>query len=387
MAYTVLHEVEQNLKDIHSLINDLFLIPVSYTNVLYIHAPFCFKRCSFCAYSSLVPSNGDEIRNFYENILPGQVEFYSGVLKTAKFQQVFFGGGTPNLISGVLLDQMFSMLSGFKRIPQKMFEVNPWFLTDEHIEVLKKWDFTLISMGVQTLNRDVLKKNNRDYVGVEKLRAICSSLHGAGIMTSMDLLALINRGDISDLEQVRDDLDKIMSDVCPTEIVLHINYRQELPVSLLSEIIKLIREMIGRYPEYQCVNSLLTEAEAAKYYRKYPAFRLMRKNQSYTFYMQPLIPRPGTDGHNMLAIGHYKGINLITDYLDNSFYLSQKHYKVRTCDSNPQYFEKKKNDYLEYQKIRRQLGLYYAEIPDSPFYNSNDYETYKKIIGKLAKYI
>lgn len=387
MANFALHNGKQELNSIHSIINDLFLIPVNSINVLYFHSPFCFKRCSFCAYSAVVPVSQDEIRNFYERVLPGQIDFYSEALRNVFFQQVFFGGGTPNLISGMLLNEMFGRIPGFKQIPQKMMEVNPGTLTDEHIKVLSRWNFTLVSMGVQTLNEEVLEKNNRSFTGIDKLQNICSKLCDAGIQTSIDLLALINRGDITDLDQVRDDMDKVMSVVCPVEIVLHINYRQELSEPLLRAIIDLIKEMIGKYPEYRCVNSLLSEEDAYEYHRQYPAFRLMRKNPSYTFYMQPLVPRPGTYGHNMLALGQYKGISLISDYLDNSFYLSQIRYKVRTSDSDPQYFEKKKQDFLQYQKIRQQLSLDYPEISEEPFNNSSDYKEYKKIIKKLSDYV
>lgn len=387
MTYFTSHDGKQELNHIHSILKDLFLIPVNYINVLYLHAPFCFKRCSFCAYSAVVPVDPEEIKYFYECVLPGQIEFYSDALKAVPFQQVFFGGGTPNLISGIMLDELFAGIPGFEQIPQKMIEVSPGTLTEEHIKVLSKWKFTLVSMGVQTLDEAVLKKNNRSFVGIERLHTLCSHLNDADILTSIDLLALINHGDISDLDQVRDDLDQAMSYIYPVEIVLHINYRQELPVSLLQAIIDLIREMTVKYPAYRCVNSLLAEEDAQEYHSKYPAFRLMRENPSYTFYMQPLVPRPGTYGHNMLALGQYKGISLISDYLDHSFYLSQKRYKVRTSDSDPRYFDKKKQDFLQYQKIRRQLGLQYPEIAEEPFVNESDYKEYKKIIQKLADYL
>lgn len=69
MDCSSLLSVEQELKDIHLTINDLFLIPVNYTNVLYVHAPFCLKRCSFCTYFYLMKSivNIQEIRNCYEH--------------------------------------------------------------------------------------------------------------------------------------------------------------------------------------------------------------------------------------------------------------------------------------------------------------------------------
>ena len=376
----------QEFSNIHSIIRDLFLIPADSINVLYLHAPFCAKRCSFCAYSAVVPSGQDEIRNFYEQELPAQIGFYSEVLKTVPFQQAFFGGGTPNLISSMMLDEMFARIPEFSKIPQKMIEVNPATLTDEHVDVLRRWGFTLVSMGVQTLDEDVLQKNNRNFVSLEKLCMLCGNFHDAGILTSIDLLALIGDGDASDLATVQDDMEKVMSEVYPVEIVLHINYREELPVSLLQAIINLIGEMTTRHPEYKCVNSILSEGDAQEYHDKYPAFRLMRDKLSYTFYMQPLVPRPGTYGHNMLALGKYKGISLISDYLDNSFYLSQKHYKVRTLASDPDYFEKKRLDFLQYQEIRRQLGLYCPETAETPFYDENDYVEYKKLVQQLTDY-
>lgn len=387
MEYFTVPNGKQELTNIHSLIKGLFLIPVNATKVLYLHSPFCARRCRFCAYSAVVPFNQDEVEYFYHQVLPGQIEFYAEALKTVPFDQVFFGGGTPNLVSGKILDELLTTIPGFQRIPQKMIEVNPGILTDDHIQALAKWNFTMVSMGVQTLDEKVLEKNNRSSVAVEKLQALCSKLHSAGMMTSIDLLALINHGDVSDLGQVRDDLDKIMSLVKPVEIVLHTNYREELPPALLHSMINIIKEMIVQHPEYCCVNSLLAAEDAEIYHREYPAFRLMRENPSYTFYMQPLVPRPGTYGHNMLALGQYRGISLITDFLENSFYLSQKRFKVRTLDSDPGYFEKKRLDFVRYQKNRQQLGLKYPEIADEPIVNLNDYYEYKKICQKLSAFI
>ena len=389
---SVLKNTEKNTIDerigrIHSLINELFIIPNRYKNVLYVHSPFCKNRCAYCAYSSVVPVNEFEIMYFFRDVLFPQLKKYERALKATFFDQVFFGGGTPTLATAEQLETVFERIPALTQAAHRFIEASPDTLNQNHISLFGKWRFDLVSIGVQSLWPRVLKKNRRAVTDSVHLSGLCQELAEKGIPASIDLLALIDQGDDSDLKQVGKDLRELAQKVAPAEIVLHCNYHIKCPPDLLLKIIRLLRRFIKDYPEYHCINALLEDSEAQTYAGLHPAFRLRRSSLDVCHYMQALVPRPGTWGHNMLALGHYRDIRLITDYWDTSFYLSRRRANIRSKKTDPEYFRLKKRDARRDEKIRRQIGL--KVIPTNPphFYCEADQKKAEKLLAALSPYL
>lgn len=126
---------------------------------VYIHIPFCEKKCNYCAFLSFCPSNAERKR--YLSALIDEIERYDGdnVAKT-----IYFGGGTPSLLTteelGTIfqkLRQKFEILSG----AEITIEVNPNSISEEKVKFYREMGINRVSVGVQSLNNKTLKKIGR----------------------------------------------------------------------------------------------------------------------------------------------------------------------------------------------------------------------------------
>lgn len=130
---------------------------------LYIHLPFCFTKCRFCSCGSYVPKNYNEVE-LYLKSLEKEILFLKKSFKKAEFTSVYFGGGTPSFVKIDDLRRLFGLLfTKFKirKDAQIIFEANPISLTEDLIKLLAKYRVTRLTIGVQSLDKKVLKKMDR----------------------------------------------------------------------------------------------------------------------------------------------------------------------------------------------------------------------------------
>ena len=125
---------------------------------LYVHVPFCAQKCAYCAFYS-EPSGGDLI-NRYIGALVSEMELVAGDLKPVT---VFFGGGTPSLLN---LRQWEQLLQAMERLnllgaAEWTVECNPATVSLDKAKLLRSWGVNRISMGVQSLNEDLLDRLGR----------------------------------------------------------------------------------------------------------------------------------------------------------------------------------------------------------------------------------
>ncbi len=344
------------LKRKTDLFNRLFSIENNWGNVLYIHTPFCPQKCFYCVYGSKVPSGKDEMEEFYNKIFPQQIMQYEITLNQVKFDHIHFGGGTPTIIEAEALEKHFNRIPGFKQIPLKTIEVSPFTITDEHMDLLRNYGFTYVSIGVQTLSTPILNLQNRALVEKEKIRQICEKLHQCNIISNLDLIFFLETGDISDLSRSKQDLGQVMSEIRPISVTIHSNYKVKKSLAKQRAMIELIKEMISKYPEYLCVNSLLEESDLESDMVQGAEFRLMRKHRDFNFYMIGKIPGAFTFGLNMLSLGEYLKFKprsnyfYISDFLDKYVWLEK--------------LKKYQAIYIELNEIRKKLGLAYKDYRD-----------------------
>lgn len=125
---------------------------------LYVHVPFCARKCSYCAFYSEA-SNG-ELLSRYVSALVREME---SVADDLTLQTVFFGGGTPSLLN---LRQWERVLSAMDRLgllgaQEWTVECNPATVSLEKAKLLRSYGVNRISMGVQSLNEGLLEKLGR----------------------------------------------------------------------------------------------------------------------------------------------------------------------------------------------------------------------------------
>lgn len=138
---------------------------------IYLHIPFCKRRCIYCDFYSTTQS---EKQSAYVDALCLELEGQQDYLQQAPVHTVYFGGGTPSQLSVVEFRQIFDTLYRlFEIAPQAeiTIEVNPDDITPAYIEALRTLPFNRISMGVQTFHDDLLQALHRRHSAQQAIEA------------------------------------------------------------------------------------------------------------------------------------------------------------------------------------------------------------------------
>ena len=137
---------------------------------LYINIPFCVKPCSFCHYTDNVYFGFNEIPEKYFNVLLMQLN----KLKNIKFKSVYFGGGTPSLLSDKQLDIIRGLIENNKLNSDEIsIELHPAFINFNY----KHNDFfTRYSVGAQAFSKNILKTYGREDYDFNNIEQILNNL-------------------------------------------------------------------------------------------------------------------------------------------------------------------------------------------------------------------
>ena len=125
---------------------------------IYCHVPFCASTCDFCAFYQEKPRRGD--LNRYLNAMDSEFALFP---KGRSVDTVFWGGGTPGLLSAKDLERLGqSMLNRLGSVPKEWtIEMAPSTVKADKLEVLRDLGVTRISMGVQSFDPKLLESLGR----------------------------------------------------------------------------------------------------------------------------------------------------------------------------------------------------------------------------------
>ena len=160
---------------------------------LYLHIPYCGSKCSYCDFFSL-PSAG--VPDQYVDALVAQLCSFRDAGLLGRLETVYFGGGTPSLLSCSQLSRiMEEILPHLEPDAEVTLEVNPESLTKALLETTERWRVNRISMGIQSLEDRVLGCVGRRCTGVKARRAL-ALLAESGMAFCTDFIAgLPEQGD------------------------------------------------------------------------------------------------------------------------------------------------------------------------------------------------
>lgn len=132
---------------------------------IYVHIPFCRKRCHFCYFKVYTDKNARAIEN-YINAVSTELENYSKREFVAGRlpQFIYFGGGTPSYLSAKQLEQLSVALRRhlpWDEVEEVAFECEPGTLTQPKLEAIRELGVTRLSLGVENFNDHILETNNR----------------------------------------------------------------------------------------------------------------------------------------------------------------------------------------------------------------------------------
>lgn len=142
---------------------------------LYLHIPFCRKRCRFCYFRVYTDQNAKAIERYAE-ALAREVELLSDRPAVAgrELKFVYFGGGTPSYLSARQLHSLRGRLDAsvsWDNADEVTFECEPGTLSLEKVKTLKEIGITRVSLGVENFNDAILEANGRAHLSPEIFRA------------------------------------------------------------------------------------------------------------------------------------------------------------------------------------------------------------------------
>jgi len=138
---------------------------------LYLHIPFCRKRCKFCYFKVYTDKNANEIE-IYLDALIKEMECYSRMpaLQGRPLRFAYFGGGTPSYISERQLRYLVDGLNrhvSWSDAEEVTFECEPGTLRRSKLETLKDIGVTRLSLGVEHFDDEILAANGRAHLSAE----------------------------------------------------------------------------------------------------------------------------------------------------------------------------------------------------------------------------
>ena len=149
---------------------------------LYIHIPWCVKKCPYCDFNSHESRNHNgEIPEYaYVDALIADLELATPKVWGRKIKSVFFGGGTPSLFSAQSIDRILShvrMLTPLEFDAEITLEANPGTIDTANFLGYKQAGVNRLSLGIQSFNNDYLKALGRIHDSEQAFQAITLALN------------------------------------------------------------------------------------------------------------------------------------------------------------------------------------------------------------------
>lgn len=143
---------------------------------LYLHIPFCRKRCKFCYFKVFTDVNAKEIQR-YVDALDREIELVSRleVMGNRPFRFVYFGGGTPSFLSPKQLSSLAERLRGhitWDGAEEVTFECEPGTLSETKVHTLRnELGVTRLSLGIENFSDKILEENGRAHLSKQVYNA------------------------------------------------------------------------------------------------------------------------------------------------------------------------------------------------------------------------
>lgn len=171
---------------------------------LYVHFPFCVKKCNYCDFYS-VPGETYLFDHYIRAVL-AEADKYKGMV----FDTVFIGGGTPSLMGSLYLGGLMEGLYarfGLGKLVESTIEANPESTSPDFLRTAISLGLNRISIGVQSLNDEELRRSGRIHNAWQALRAVNNALDSGFSNVSADIIVGLPG-------QSQSSLFKTISDLC-----------------------------------------------------------------------------------------------------------------------------------------------------------------------------
>ncbi|MFC2058238.1 radical SAM family heme chaperone HemW [Chloroflexota bacterium] len=177
---------------------------VSHSIVLYIHVPFCIRKCNYCSFVSYRYSEAD-------------IPAYFGALEKElswrangeRVRSMYFGGGTPSLLSDEYIGGVLSTIKSSFTVDEPAeitIEANPGTVNMAYLKALRKLGVNRLSLGVQSMNDSELELLGRIHTATEARDAANLARSSGFANLSLDLIYGLPRQTLQDWQNTLDEV-------------------------------------------------------------------------------------------------------------------------------------------------------------------------------------
>ena len=174
-------------------------VPIS----LYIHFPWCEKKCPYCDFNiETNKRDGDEEALLFAILK--DLDDSTKYIGARKFTSLYFGGGTPSLISAKIIEKIISTLKDKELLQidcEISFELNPKEVKKEYINDLVGIGINRVSIGIQSFDAKTLSSLERNHDACDSLNALQVISKMESVDTTIDLIYGVMGQDINSLKK------------------------------------------------------------------------------------------------------------------------------------------------------------------------------------------
>jgi oxygen-independent coproporphyrinogen-3 oxidase len=282
---------------------------------LYLHIPFCRKRCKFCYFRVYTDKNARDVE-VYLNALAREVELYSKqpIVGGRPLHFFYFGGGTPSYLSvaqlRALTDKLRTALPWYQAA-EVTFECEPGTLQQHKLEALKEIGVTRLSLGVENFGDKILEANGRAHLSHEIFRAWewLKALHFDQV--NIDLIA----GMVGESwDNWRDSVRKTV-ELAPDSVTI---YQMELPFNtVFSKELRVVGQdeppalAVADWPTKRAWVTYAFEELAKAGYQQSSAYTMVKDKARCRFvYRDSLWHGADMFGTGVASFGHVHGVHV-----------------------------------------------------------------------------
>ncbi len=155
--------------------DSLLAMPDDMAVALYIHIPYCSRRCTYCNYYSLIKPEAPES---YIDLLIGEINNYQNILagKKIKVNSIYIGGGTPSLLTEKQLEEIIDIIYKVFKVKDNIevsMEFHPELIknkqADNYLKHVRNLGINRVSIGIQSLDDLILTEINRGHTADDAL--------------------------------------------------------------------------------------------------------------------------------------------------------------------------------------------------------------------------
>ncbi|MFZ9552714.1 MAG: radical SAM family heme chaperone HemW [Hylemonella sp.] len=170
---------------------------------LYVHLPWCLKKCPYCDFNSHEVKGGELPERRYLDALLADLDVCLPLIWGRSVQTIFIGGGTPSLFSPEAIERLLSQLRARLKLAadcEITLEANPGTFEKDRFRAFREAGVTRLSVGVQSFNDEQLKRIGRVHDSAQAIAALEEAAHCFDTF-NLDLMYALPGQTLADLQQ------------------------------------------------------------------------------------------------------------------------------------------------------------------------------------------